>query len=66
MEHHETSTLLAAAETIHWIALATMAIVYTVRLWWLFQFRNARERQPAGRPDRTNATKGACTRWATS
>ena len=59
MDHHEPSTLLAAAETIHWIALAFMAIVYTLRLVWLLQFRNARERQPAGRPDKTNATKGA-------
>jgi len=58
MEHHEPSTLLAAAETIHWIALAIMAIVYTVRLIWLHQFRNARERQPAGQPDKTNASKG--------
>ena len=59
MEHHEPSTLLAAAETIHWIALAIMAIVYTARLVWLHQFRNARERQPAGQPDKTNASKGA-------
>jgi nitrate reductase gamma subunit len=58
MEHAETSTLLASAETIHWIALAIMATVYTVRLWWLLQFRSARERQPPGQPDRTNATRG--------
>jgi nitrate reductase gamma subunit len=58
MEHHEPSTLLATAETIHWIALAIMAIVYTVRLVWLHQFRDARDRQPAGRPDKTNATRG--------
>jgi hypothetical protein len=58
MQHHEPSTLLATAETIHWIALAIMAIVYSVRLVWLLQFRNARERQPAGRPDKTNATRG--------
>jgi hypothetical protein len=59
MEHHEPSTLLAVAETIHWIALAIMAIVYSARLVWLHQFRNARERQPAGQPDKTNARKGA-------
>ena len=59
MDHHEPSTLLAAAEMIHWIALAIMAIVYTVRLIWLHQFRNGRERQPAGRPEKTNASKGA-------
>ena len=58
MEHHEPSTLLATAETIHWIALAIMTIVYAVRLWWLHQFRNARERQPPGQPDKTNAVKG--------
>jgi nitrate reductase gamma subunit len=58
MEHAETNTLLASAETIHWIALAIMATVYTVRLWWLLQFRSARERQPPGQPDRTNATRG--------
>jgi len=59
MEHHEPGTLLAAAEIIHWIALAIMAIVYTVRLLWLYQFRDARERQPAGQPGRTSAQKGA-------
>jgi nitrate reductase gamma subunit len=59
MEHHDPSTLLASVETIHWIALAIMAIVYTLRLFWLYQFRNGRERQPAGQPDKTNASKGA-------
>jgi nitrate reductase gamma subunit len=58
MEHQDPSTLLAIAETIHWIALAVMVIVYTARLIWLHRFRNARERQPPGRPDKTNATKG--------
>lgn len=58
MEQHEPSTLLATVETIHWIALAFMAVVYTVRLWWLLQFRDARDRQPPGQPDRTNATRG--------
>jgi len=59
MEHHEPGTLLTAAETIHWIALAIMGIVYTLRLVWLHQFRNARERQPAGQPGKTSASRGA-------
>lgn len=59
MDHHEPSTLLHVAEVIHWIALGVMAVVYTLRLMWLHSFRNARERQPAGQPGRTNATKGA-------
>jgi len=59
MEHDAPSTLLAAAETIHWVALAIMAIVYTMRLVWLHRFRNGRERQPAGQPGKTNASKGA-------
>jgi nitrate reductase gamma subunit len=58
MEAHEPSTLLATAETIHWAALAVMVIVYTIRLVWLHQFRDARDRQPPGDPERTNATKG--------
>ena len=40
MEHHEPSALLATAETIHWIALGIMAVVYTIRLWWLHQCRS--------------------------
>jgi nitrate reductase gamma subunit len=59
MEPHEPSTLLAATETIHWIALAIMAIVYTARLAWLHGFRNARERQPPGQPQKTTASRGA-------
>jgi nitrate reductase gamma subunit len=58
MEPHETSTLLTTAETIHWFALATMVLVYAARLVWLHRFRNARERQPPGNLERTNATKG--------
>jgi nitrate reductase gamma subunit len=58
MEPHEPSTLLAATETVHWVALAIMMLVYTLRLVWLYRFRNARERQPPGNPERTNATKG--------
>jgi nitrate reductase gamma subunit len=58
MEAHEPSALLATAETIHWAALAVMVIVYTVRLVWLLQFRDARDRQPPGDPERTNATRG--------
>jgi hypothetical protein len=59
METHDTSALLATAETIHWVALAIMVLVYTARLVWLHRFRNARDRQPPGDLERTNATRGA-------
>ena len=36
---HEPSNLLHAAEVIHWIALAVMAVIYTLRLRWLFSFK---------------------------
>jgi len=58
MQPHETSTLLNTAETIHWVALGVMMVVYAVRLAWLYRFRNARERQPPGNPASTNAMKG--------
>lgn len=59
MTQHEPSALLATVETIHWVTLVVMGLVYSVRLWWLLQFRNARERQPAGNPEVTDASKGA-------
>jgi nitrate reductase gamma subunit len=59
MEPHEPSNLLATVETIHWVALAIMAFVYAARLVWLHRFKNARERQPPGDPERTNATRGS-------
>ncbi len=55
---HEPSSLLATVEVIHWLALAFMCLVYSLRLWWLFRFKGALDRSPPGEPDRTSATKG--------
>jgi len=35
-------------EIVHWIALGVMAVVYTLRLLWLFSFKSARDRQLPG------------------
>lgn len=35
-------------EVIHWVALAVMALVYTLRVVWLFRFKNFRDRQLPG------------------
>jgi nitrate reductase gamma subunit len=59
MDPHDPSPLLAAAEIIHWVALAVMATVYAVRLVWLYRFRDGRERQAPGQPGKTSARKGA-------
>jgi len=55
---HEPSSLLATVEVIHWIALGIMALVYTLRLRWLFSFKAAKDRSAPGQPDRTDARKG--------
>ena len=52
-------TMLHTAEVVHWIALAVMAIVYSLRLWWLFRFKGAVDRSTPGSPERTNARRGA-------
>jgi nitrate reductase gamma subunit len=57
--HHEPSNLLHAAEVIHWIALGVMAIVYTLRLRWLFAFKAGKDSSAPGAPHRTDGTKGA-------
>jgi nitrate reductase gamma subunit len=56
---HEPSNLLHAAEIIHWVALAVMAVVYTLRLRWLFSFNLAKDKSAAGNPDQSNAKAGA-------
>jgi len=57
--HHETSTVLAAAEVIHWIALVVMAVVYTMRLRWLFSYKAGKDKSAPGNPAQSNAKKGA-------
>jgi len=57
--HHEPSNLLATVEVIHWVALGVMALVYTLRLRWLFSFKAGKDNSAPGAPYRTNAKKGA-------
>lgn len=57
--HHEPSNLLATTEVIHWVALAVMAIVYTMRLRWLFSFKAGKDRSAPGNPKQSNAKRGA-------
>jgi nitrate reductase gamma subunit len=57
--HHEPSSVLAATEVIHWIALAVMGIIYTMRLRWLFSFKAAKDRSAPGNPAQSNAKLGA-------
>ena len=59
MPAHEPSPLLHAVEIVHWIALAVMAVVYTLRIRWLLSFRATRDRQAPGDPGRTDARQGA-------
>lgn len=49
---------------LHDIALASMTIVYMIRLYWLTRFKAGKERQaPTGRGD-TNPRKGIMYSWA--
>ena len=56
---HQPSNLLHAAEVIHWIALAVMAVVYTLRLRWLFGFKAAKDKSAPGNPTQSTAEGGA-------
>ena len=56
---HEPSNLLHAAEVIHWIALAVMAVIYTLRLRWLFSFKAGKDKSAPGNPGQSNAKAGA-------
>ncbi len=59
MMEHQPSNLLHAAEVIHWIALVVMAVVYTLRLRWLFSFNAAKDKSAPGNPGQSNAKGGA-------
>jgi nitrate reductase gamma subunit len=56
---HQPSSLLHAAEVIHWVALAVMAIVYSLRLRWLFSFKAAKDKSAPGNPGQSTARTGA-------
>ncbi|MFH2037121.1 MAG: hypothetical protein ABIJ45_12015 [Candidatus Zixiibacteriota bacterium] len=52
-----------ARGTLHDVALAFMAVVYFIRLYWLTRFKAGKERQaPTGRGD-TNSRKGFIYSW---
>jgi nitrate reductase gamma subunit len=57
--HHEASTLLTTAEIIHWVALAVMAVVYTLRIRWLFGFKLAKDISAPGNPAQSTKEQGA-------
>jgi nitrate reductase gamma subunit len=57
--HTEPSGLLHTVEIIHWIALTVMAVVYTMRVRWLFSFKAAKDRSAPGNPEQSNAKQGA-------
>ncbi len=50
------SSALHTAEIVHWIALAFMGVVYTIRLSWLLKFKAGKDRQKPG--DQGNTTNG--------
>jgi nitrate reductase gamma subunit len=54
-----SETLLHTAEVVHWAALITMAVVYSLRLRWLFKFKPGKDKSAPGSPARTNAQRGA-------
>ncbi len=49
MGHGEDgNSLLMIAEVVHWVALAVMGLVYTLRIVWLLRFKNARDKSQPG------------------
>ncbi len=59
MPHSDTSSLLPVAESVHWAALGVMAIVYTIRLLWVFRFKAGKDRSAPGGSGRTDAKSAA-------
>jgi nitrate reductase gamma subunit len=51
--------MLATAEVVHWIALGVMAVVYTMRLRWLFRYKAGKDSSAPGNPEQSNAKLGA-------
>ena len=52
------SSMLVTAEIVHWIALGVMAIVYTMRLRWLFKFKAGKDLSAPGNPGQSTAKAG--------
>lgn len=56
---HEVSSALHTAEIVHWIALAVMAVVYTLRIRWLLSFNLGKDKSAPGNPGQSTKEKGA-------
>jgi nitrate reductase gamma subunit len=56
---HEVSPALHTAEIVHWIALAIMAVVYTLKIRWLMSFPLAKDRSTPGNPTQSDKRRGA-------
>ena len=55
----EMSSTLSLAHTLHDVALGVMALVYTIRLFWILRFKAAQERQASTGTMDTSRMKGA-------
>jgi len=55
----ESALLHFASHRLQEVSLAFMAIVYSIRLYWLFQFKAGRDRQPRTGRLSTDPMKGA-------
>ena len=55
----DVSPALHTAEIVHWIALAVMAVVYTLRIRWLLSFNLAKDKSAPGNPDQSTKQIGA-------
>jgi nitrate reductase gamma subunit len=54
-----SQSTLHTAEIVHWIALAVMVVVYTMRIMWLLSFKKGKDRSSPGGEGRTSAQEGA-------
>ncbi len=59
---HDPSPALHTAEIVHWIALAVMAVVYSLRIRWLLSFNLGKDKSAPGNPGQSTKERGA--RWA--
>jgi len=57
--HVEASEMLKTAEIVHWIALLVMAVIYSMRLRWLFSFKPGKDKSEPGNPEQFSAKMGA-------
>lgn len=56
---HEANAMLHTAEVVHWCALGVMAVVYSMRLRWLFRFKAGADKSAPGQPNLTDKRRGA-------